>query len=71
MAIRRLLESHGYRLERAILDQDWYVFDEAPPKTEHQAALEGPSRQSKRPRLPVKPRATERRPEPLKARHRT
>jgi FkbM family methyltransferase len=28
MAIRRLLESHGYRLERAILDQDWYVRDE-------------------------------------------
>jgi FkbM family methyltransferase len=29
MAIRRLLESHGYRLERAVLDQDWYVHDEA------------------------------------------
>jgi Methyltransferase FkbM domain len=28
MAIRHLLESHGYRLERAILDQDWYVLDD-------------------------------------------
>ena len=27
-AIRHLLESHGYRLERAILDQDWYVLDD-------------------------------------------
>jgi Methyltransferase FkbM domain len=26
-AIRHLLESHGYRLERAILDQDWYMLD--------------------------------------------
>ncbi len=29
MAIRRLLQSRGYRLERAILDQDWYVLDAA------------------------------------------
>ncbi|MFO1128814.1 MAG: FkbM family methyltransferase [Rhodospirillales bacterium] len=28
MAIRHLLESHGYRLERAVLDQDWYVLDD-------------------------------------------
>lgn len=27
MEIRRLLEDRGYRLERAILDQDWYVLD--------------------------------------------
>ena len=43
-AIRRLLESHGYRLERAILDQDWYVFDEASATSQHQAAVEGDSR---------------------------
>lgn len=30
MAVRRLLESHGYRLERAILDQDWYVLVDRP-----------------------------------------
>ena len=40
-AIRRLLESHGYRLERAILDQDWYVLDDASPAIRHQAAFEG------------------------------
>lgn len=28
LAIRRLLESHGYRLQRAVLDQDWYVLDD-------------------------------------------
>lgn len=43
-AIRRLLESHGYRLERAILDQDWYVFDDASATSRHQAAFEGDSR---------------------------
>ena len=29
MAIRHFLESHGYRLERAVLDQDWYVLGDA------------------------------------------
>jgi hypothetical protein len=28
MEVRRLLEANGYRLERAILDQDWYVLDD-------------------------------------------